>query len=69
MVGLVLIPARHQIEKLPFSQISQSKSGYRPTAAVVGLHPERPLWPTCCRWPGTLCDRFTLKTADEPRTA
>ena len=37
------VPAGPEITKLPLSQISQSMSAYRPTAAVIGPNPHRPL--------------------------
>jgi len=39
----VSVPAGPEITKLPLSQISQSMSAYRPTAAVIGPNPHRPL--------------------------
>jgi hypothetical protein len=59
----VSVAADQEVRKLPLSQISQSMSGYRPTAAVIRPNPHRPLRPTCCQWPGALCDRFTLTTS------
>jgi len=41
--SFVSVPAGPEITKLPLSQISRSMSAYRPTAAVIGPNPHRPL--------------------------